>query len=260
MLREEGVAERPDFDPNAPFVRDTTTRSAAGFEYISDLGFFALFSDVRLKTLDVTDYEGAEIVHDMHHPVPPALHGAFDFIWNGSCLDNMFDPGMAMRSTARMLKPNGRVICMEMATPHFEAYVTFSQAWFFDYFAINNFADCKVYTLTFDPKKIFRGNYHVFRPNGFLAISVQFPLGVLKPPFHTNSARMSFVIAEAGAASTWDQMPIQAHYRPENPIYSGAYERFAASSRPITSFKPDITSHPLRKSRRAEYLGVMRGV
>lgn len=259
MLRDEGVPERSDFDPNAPWVSDTTTRSAKGENYISDLGFFALFSDVKLRTLDVSDYEGAEIVHDMHKPVPEELHGAFDFIWNGSCLDNIFDPGMAMRSTARMLRDTGRVFCMEMATPHFEAYVTFSQAWFFDYFAINGFADCKVYTLAFKPSEIFRGDYHLFRARSFESASRQFPLKIFGGFTNQNYARLTLAIAEAAPGFTTDLMPIQSHYRPENPAYERAYARFDNSERPVIRGKSAFSSWAVRKSRSAEYLGVLRG-
>lgn len=256
MLRSEGVAERLDFDETADWVFDKSTRAGEGKTYISDLGFFALFSDAKIRTLDVTDYEDAEIVHDMHQPVPEELHGAFDFIWNGSCLDNMFDPAMAMRNTGRMLRPGGRIVGLEMATPHFDAYVTYSQSWFFDYFAVNNFSDCKVYTCAFDPKKIFSGPYHLFRPGSYESISHQFPRKLVSQKL----ALISFFVAEAGSDSTWEKMPIQEQYRPDHEVYKAAYERFSANSRPVMAFKPTFASRFMRKSRHVDYLGVVSGV
>lgn len=257
MLVDEGVQLRAEFDVDADWIYDGDTRSAVGHRYISDRAFFAMFSSIKLKTLDVTDYENAEIIHDMHLPLPDEFKDRFDFIWNGSCLDNMSDPGMAMRSTAQMLKSSGRVICMEMATPDFDAYVTFSQAWFFDFFAVNHFEDCKVYTLNFDPKKIFRGDYHLFVAKNFEAQSVQSPIGVMRPRRY---ARMTFVIAEKGTNSTSDTMPIQRQYRPDDILYKTAYDEFSTSLRPILKFPRLLSSFWVKGSRSAKYLGVLKGV
>src|SRR5437016_11741295 len=73
FMREEGVALRPCVDIASPILIDTTTRHGKGQGYISDVGFFSLFSDIAIRTLDVTEYEGAEIVHDMHDPISDSL-------------------------------------------------------------------------------------------------------------------------------------------------------------------------------------------
>src|SRR4051812_48586037 len=59
---------------------------------ISDASFFSLFSDAVVKASDVSDYEGAEIIFDLTGEVPVALQRRFDFIYNGSVFDNVFDP------------------------------------------------------------------------------------------------------------------------------------------------------------------------
>jgi 2-polyprenyl-3-methyl-5-hydroxy-6-metoxy-1,4-benzoquinol methylase len=39
--------------------------------------------------------------------MPAGLQGQFDFIYNGSVLDNAFDSAAYVRNVSRMLKPEG---------------------------------------------------------------------------------------------------------------------------------------------------------
>jgi len=231
MIKSEHVPLR--FDPASvepSKLVDTTTRVGKGHGYMNDTGFFSLFCDAKFVALDVTDYEGAEIVHDMHTPIPDSLVNAFDFIWNGSCLDNMFDPGTATRNTAKMLRPGGRVVMMEIGTPHHNGYTIYSPAFFFDYFAINRFADCKVYVCFFQPEQVHFGPFYVFEWPFFDASLWQFPMA-------KNMAVINLVIAEKGPDSTWDQIPVQGQYRPSHDVYRAAFDRFVAHPRPKLRLK-----------------------
>ena len=228
FLREEGVALRPDIDITSKDLIDTTTRHGAGHNYISDVGFFSLFSNISIRTLDVTDYEGAEIVHDMHDPIPDHLDSRFDFIWNGSCLDNMADPATAIQNTFRMLKPGGRIFMMEIGTPHHNAYTMYSPAFFFDYFAINDFADCKVYACMFQPEAMHTGPFDFYVWRSFENTLWQFPMDAFAP----NTALISFVIGEKGTRSSWRKKPVQGQYRRDHGPYRDAFAAYAASPRP----------------------------
>jgi SAM-dependent methyltransferase len=228
FLREEGVPLRGGIDTRARALIDTATRHGAGHDYISDVGFFSLFSTMGIRTLDVTDYEGAEIVHDMHDPIPDTLADQFDFIWNGSCLDNMADPATAIQNTFRMLKPGGRVFMMEIGTPHHNAYTMYSPAFFFDYFAINDFADCKVYACMFQAEAVHTGPFDFYVWRNFENTLWQFPMDAFPP----NTALISFVIGEKGAQSSSHCKPVQGQYRPSHEPYRAAFETYAKSPRP----------------------------
>lgn len=259
LLKEAGVPVRADFNPDKPGVLDTTTRIGKNLNYISDIGFFAMFSDAKIRTLDVTDYEGAEIIHDMHFPVPDELENSMDFIYNGSCLDNMFDASQAMKSTARMLKPDGRAFCMEMGTPHYGAYTMFSQAWFLDYCAINNFKDCKVYSCIFHPNDIWDGPYDAFVTDDYDTASTVFPHHLLQY-LRKNRAIMTVTIMEKGADTTWDRMPIQWQYRPDHAVYRASFARFAAMPRPVMKLKR-MTSYPILQTiSKVRYIGSLDAV
>ena len=82
-------------------VTDSDTRRAEGAGFISDASFFRLFSNATYHCLDVSDYEGAEIVHDLCQDVPENLHEQFDVTVNGSCLDNIFDPATAIKNMSK---------------------------------------------------------------------------------------------------------------------------------------------------------------
>src|SRR5262245_37054452 len=89
--------------PEIEFRPDTHTRAASS-GFIRDDDFFRLLGVPRVKAIDVSDYEGAEIICDLTAPIQPALEGIADFILDGSTLDNVFDPATALKNIARMLK------------------------------------------------------------------------------------------------------------------------------------------------------------
>ena len=218
--------------------------------YISDEGFFSLFSSATLAALDVTDYEGAEYIHDMGLPVPPSLESQFDFIVNGSCLDNIFDPATAIKNVSRMLKPGGRAFHFEWGNSHASAYLKYSPDWFMDYYAINNFADCKVYVINF-PNSIDVSMDGTIRP-GHVQRSPYSVEAWLFDPIVTYGGQVGYecsfldvftryfvlVVAEKGEDSLSDVSPVQKHYRGDpaaHAPYITAAQRFAASPRSIFS-------------------------
>ena len=208
-------------------------------DLISDDSFYALFSGAKLSILDVSDYEGADVIHDMNLPIGPELENRYDFVMCGSCLDNIFDPVTALRNVARLTKPGGRIFLFEWGNAFTTSYLRFTPEWFVDYFAVNGFSDVKSYLLHYpnlDGQERFTGGtvtdvYHydpLVSGDG--------------PPRYEPSApqslrfTMNFVIAEKGPDSTWDRTPIQAAHRmteAERRPYIEAAARYQKSPRPL---------------------------
>ena len=193
----------------------------------TDKDFFASFCDARFHALDVSDYEGADIIHDLNAPLPGHLAGVADFIFDGSCLDNIFDVGNAMRSLSRLLRPGGRIMLMEHGTAIQGALMTFSPEWFFNFFAANGYADCQVYLGIFP---------FGMRGEWFLRLWEPFDLDENPAPATPGCGHfVNLVIAEKGPDSTDDRIPIQAQYRvmhqSENARYLAAYHRYKANRR-----------------------------
>src|SRR5574341_140267 len=91
MLAEDGVtaASLPeDFDPrtNIPAWRGTVDE-----DNISDEAFLRLLGAETVQAMDVSDHEGAQIIHDLNRPIPPSLRGRFDMVLDGGTLEHVFD-------------------------------------------------------------------------------------------------------------------------------------------------------------------------
>lgn len=160
---------------------------------------------VKHKVLDQS--EDADIVWDLGYPVPEELHSQFDFIYNGGCLDNMFNPAQAMMNFTQMLKPGGRLVCMESASSFNSAYLMYSPGWFWDYFEANNFNNWQVYVCSYkNSKELMYGPWKWFwydrkkDRNG--------------PAPETRGNHILVVsYAQKGLQTTHDVQPIQYQYR-----------------------------------------------
>lgn len=210
---------------------DVTTQAKQNStaKYLLDFSFWEALGIDKVDTMDVSDYEGATIIHDLCMPVDEKWHKSYDFIFDGSVLDNIFDPVAALKNTARMLKPGGIIVHIEMASNLVFEYLKFSPDWFYDYYAVNLFADCKVYVCGFnDVDQLLHGPWdmHCFMPgfdgNGFQIPSLGYKHVAL------------IVIAEKGEHSTSEVNPVQWFYRgaEQNNVLIEAKARFVASARP----------------------------
>lgn len=137
--KREGVTYEIDTD---------TMGSNKDFERITQESFFAAFTDATVESLDINDYEKATIICDLQGRIPWKYRKYADFIYDGGSLDNIFDPAASLKNISRMLKPGGRVFTSNNGGPHPTSYLKFSADWFMDFFAINNYEDCKTYICT----------------------------------------------------------------------------------------------------------------
>ena len=82
-------------------------------EYSED--FFHLLGAKEIFAVDVSDFEGAQILHDMNRPIPDSLVSSFDLVLDGGTLEHIFDLPTALRNATQMVRPNGRFICLTQA-------------------------------------------------------------------------------------------------------------------------------------------------
>jgi hypothetical protein len=72
--------------------------------------FFKEFLDARtVEVLDYSDYEGANILHDMNTPVPESLHERFDAVIEAGSLEHIYNFPIAIRNLMLMAKVGGVV-------------------------------------------------------------------------------------------------------------------------------------------------------
>jgi SAM-dependent methyltransferase len=69
----------------------------------------------RVSSMDVSDYEGATILHDLNTPVPGHLWESFDTIFDGGTIEHVFNVPAALENVKRMLRPGGHFISVNGA-------------------------------------------------------------------------------------------------------------------------------------------------
>lgn len=60
-----------------------------------------------MESLDFSDIEGAEYIHDLSEPLPNELKGRFDFVYDGGTTEHVFDIAQSFRNVDGMLQDGG---------------------------------------------------------------------------------------------------------------------------------------------------------
>lgn len=216
-LKEHGHSA----DPSKIEIDRSTINRLSGFEQtelVTDKSIFWTLGVDRVRALDISDYEGAEVLHNLNEPLPPHLRGIADFIVDGSTLDNTFNPALTLRNFAELLRPGGRLIGVNSYGVYETAYVIMPPMWFFDYFLANDFGDFKIYVSVNreDGTNVFYIDPGYLRKN-------RRSMSRLPSPFQNSTV----VFAEKGPDSTSHKIPTQQHYRPADE-WASYMKRLAA--------------------------------
>jgi SAM-dependent methyltransferase len=246
ILREHGVTPTKDQLEKTTIDRQTISRRTIGNtaekDLISDRSLFHMLGVTDVRALDHSDYEGAEVLHDLNEPLPTRLESIADFIVDGSTIDNVFDPASALRNLAKLLRPGGRMLLLNALSNHHEAYTIPSALWYLNYFVMNGFADCKVYIVLHYPTGT---NVFCIDPNCLLDSKLR----VLN--FVSPHEMACVVFAEKGPNSTTDVCPSQGHYRSKADWRTYRQQLAAIKSNP----RP----HILRSSEDMSFFEVQAG-
>jgi hypothetical protein len=198
----------------------------ANADVISDVALFGLFGVSKVLALDRSDYEGADIIHDLRTPLPANLHATADFVVDGSTLDNVFTPSIVLQNYSKLLRSGGRMLTFNASSSHSPAYVMMPPLWYVDYFVVNRFADCKVYIVVWHDN----GDMNAFYVDLAEVKNAGPNMGRFSSPYNM----VTLVFAEKDEESTDDRLPIQQDYRSDEDweIYNANLERILKSKRP----------------------------
>jgi hypothetical protein len=187
--------------------------------------------------MDVSDYEGAEIIHDLNYPIPTEMEATADFVIDGSTLDNTFSPAVALQNMSRMLRPGGRVLSLNVGANSHCPYVMLTPLWLFDYFVANQYVDCKIYMIVYKKDDLQSKGFWVFGmdPSRIHRNAPWWDNFKISPAWDYDTFDMA-VLAEKGPQSTWNRTPVQHQYRSSEMWDS--YERNLASI--VDSDRPDL--------------------
>lgn len=125
-----------------PFLssRDYAYYSKIGIHLSRDLNFFSrsLFVDSlharSLKALDVSLYQGADIVADLNSEIPASLNSSFDLVLDVGTLEHLFDLKKSLSNIFSMLALDGiyysGVVCNDWVD---HGFYQFSPTFFIDF-------------------------------------------------------------------------------------------------------------------------------
>lgn len=77
--------------------------------------FWKLLGASRVETLDMSEFEGATLVHDLNRPVPEAWKLQFDAVCDVGTLEHVFDFLTAVRNCLEMVKVGGHFLAVTPA-------------------------------------------------------------------------------------------------------------------------------------------------
>jgi SAM-dependent methyltransferase len=91
------------------------------------------FSKEQLFTLDVDDYEHADIIHDLNQPIPDHF-GQFDLILNQGTLEHVFDIRQALWNLSDLTRVGGQIVHMVPAAFLNHGFYNFNALLFADFY------------------------------------------------------------------------------------------------------------------------------
>lgn len=78
-------------------------------EYCEDL-LLGYFGASRVDSVDANAYENATHIHDMNQPLTQDLMKRFDTVFDGGCLEHVFNVPQALKNCSHFLRPGGQII------------------------------------------------------------------------------------------------------------------------------------------------------
>jgi SAM-dependent methyltransferase len=116
------------------------------FPYAESL--FKHFGAVTVDAIDYSDYEGANIIHDMNLPIPDSLKNKYDCVWDGGTLEHVFNYPIAIKNCMEMVKTGGHLILETPGNNQYgHGFYQFSPELFFSLLDRHNgFIDTKIFT------------------------------------------------------------------------------------------------------------------
>ena len=68
------------------------------------------FGSSIVDSVDASTYESATIIHDLNLPVDEDLHEKYDTIFDGGCLEHIFNINQALINLSKMCKVGGQIL------------------------------------------------------------------------------------------------------------------------------------------------------
>jgi hypothetical protein len=218
----------PGIDPLAskPHVRK--------LGYLSDVFLFRSLGFSEVKSLDFSDYEGADHIFDLNQPNPlPDLVNAFDFILDGGTLEHVFHLPNALKAVSKMVRVDGRICHISPSRNHIDhGFYMFSPTLFWDYYHANRLDMNRFQMLRHNPAQTYPVNIYQYQSGCLDRVSY----GGLD-----NAMYVIHCVVTKTAQSTDDAIPQQFSY--QEKAWKG--KSLLDQQSFLNRFKETIKAYPL---------------
>lgn len=117
----------------------------SNFKYITDTAFFKALGFTTVKSMDCSDYEGADYIWDMNNVVPEEYHERFDVIFDEGTCEHIFHIPNFLTSICLILKKGGRVIHDTPTAGLIDhGFYNISPTLYYDFYKANDFEINKI--------------------------------------------------------------------------------------------------------------------
>jgi len=139
---------------------DSFSNQIKNSKYHSDLKrkeyFWEKIGFEEMQSLDVSDYEGADIIWNLNEEIPNSLKNRFDCIIDPGTIEHCFNIPIVMNNLTNMLKLNGRILHWNGLTNAIDhGFYMFSPTFYFDYYKKKKFELIDSYICELSFKKLY---------------------------------------------------------------------------------------------------------
>lgn len=112
--------------------------------------FFKAFGFKEVHALDVSDYEGADIIFNLNDDLPENLFEKFDIVFDGGCIEHVFDIAKALSNMVKLAKKGGYIFNTNNPVYNYvhNTFYNISPMMFLDFYSANKHSviDCSLIT------------------------------------------------------------------------------------------------------------------
>ena len=106
-------------------------------QYSDDL--FRALGAMSIDVMDVSKYEGANLIHDLNLPIDPQFHRRYDCVFDGGALEHVFNFPAALKSCMEMVDVGGHFITTVPGNNYCgHGFYQFSPELFFNTLSVEN--------------------------------------------------------------------------------------------------------------------------
>ena len=171
-LRESGLTPAP-VEPEISLKPDFQR-----LHFIQDTSLFRLMGFREAVTLDYSDYEGAEIICNLSHPLPDGLlakTGRFDLIVDAGCLEHIFNVPQVLENYFHLAGDRGVVILIVPSSNLVDhGFYSFSPTLFQDYYSANHWQILRHYFYESFPNYNALWKVYEYRPGALVPFAFIF--------------------------------------------------------------------------------------